>query len=242
MPYGIVRSLRRIVYVLAFACAGTAFDVRAQAHAEESSTVDKSVVRFSAPEIGGARSPRFIFERELAFEARLEALTDSEFTKRSNVPYLERHLQLALERTIAETLLAALRVESTPTEKDIVRQANNAKRILLDRIGGQAVLEQAARAEGMSEGDVLSVFRRRARAAIYLDQMVSPMLSPSNAELRQVYATEPHPYRSLAVDKALPLLRRWVVGRKLREAFAQYYQNARQRIQVVILTRGARER
>ncbi len=38
--------------------------------------VDRAVVRFEAPETGGARRPRFVFERELAFEARLEALSD----------------------------------------------------------------------------------------------------------------------------------------------------------------------
>ena len=38
--------------------------------------VDRAVVRFEAPETGGARRPRFVFERELSFEARLEALAD----------------------------------------------------------------------------------------------------------------------------------------------------------------------
>jgi hypothetical protein len=201
-------------------------------------TVDKAVVRFSAPETGGVRFPRFIFERELSFEARLEALTDSEFVKGSDRPYLERHLQAALERFIAETLLASLRVDPNPTEALIAAQASAARNLLLDRIGGADVLDKTARIEGMSEGDVSAVFRRRARAAIYLDQMVSPMLSPSNVELRQLYATEPHPYRSLPFDKALPLLRRWVVGRRIREAFEQYYQNARQRLQIVILSKG----
>ena len=42
------------------------------------SRIDRAVVRFVASETGGVRSPRFIFERELAFEARLEALGRSE--------------------------------------------------------------------------------------------------------------------------------------------------------------------
>ncbi|MGC4068946.1 MAG: hypothetical protein QM784_30735 [Polyangiaceae bacterium] len=199
--------------------------------------VDRAVVRFSAPEVGGIRAPRFIFERELAFEARLEALTDADFARHSERPYLERHVQAALERSIAETLLSSLRVEPAATEAEIEQQATLARRILLDRIGGAEVLEQAARAEGMNEGELLSLFRRRARAGLYLDRMVAPMLTPTSAELRQVYASEPHPYRSVSYDEALPLLTRWVIGRRLREAFEQYYQNARQRLEIVLLTR-----
>jgi hypothetical protein len=217
--------------VVLFSCSAWADTVT-----EPALSVDRAVVRFSAPEIGGMRLPRFIFERELAFEARLEALTDVDFTKRAERPYLERHLQAAVEHCIAETLLSALRVDPTPTELEIVEQANLAKTILLDRIGGEDVLAQAARAEGISDGDELALFRRRARAGIYLDRMVAPMLAPTAVELRQVYASDPHPYRSVEFDKAVPLLTRWVIGRRLREAFDLYYQNARQRLEIVVLT------
>jgi hypothetical protein len=79
------------------------------AHAEPV-RVDRAVVRFTAPELGGARSPRFVLGRQLAFEARLEALSDSE---RAGV-YRERHLSAALERHVAETLLAGLRIDPSP--------------------------------------------------------------------------------------------------------------------------------
>lgn len=198
--------------------------------------MDRAVVRFTAPETGGVRSPRFIFKHELAFEARLEALADPEYPIDSERPFLERHLTAAIERHISETLLAALRVEPVATERAIEEQSENARRILLDRIGGAERLERAARLEGLTDGAVSSVFRRRARAGIYLDRMVAPMLAPSSAELRQVYASESHPYRNLTYEKALPLLRRWVIGRRLREAFDLYYQNARQRLTIVMLT------
>lgn len=198
--------------------------------------VDRAVVRFAAPEIGGLKSPRFVFKRELAFEARLEALSDSEYPVDAERPYAERHLHAATERHIAETLLAALRVDPPATERAIAEQSEVARRILLDRIRGQEPLERAARLEGMSEGEVSAVFRRRARAGLYLDRMVAPMLAPTSSELRQVHVAENHPYRGLSYDKALPLLRRWVIGQRLREAFDLYYQNARQRLTVVMLT------
>lgn len=213
---------------------GQTSDVAATKTAEPQ-LVDRVVVRFSSPEIGGVKAPRFMFERELSLEARLEALTDSEFVNRTNVPYLERHLQSSLERAIAETLLASLRVEPAPTEREIVKLSATARRILLDRIGGEDVLSAVARAEGMNEGDVSAIFRRRARAGFYLDRMVAPMLTPTAVELRQVYASEPNPYATLPFDQAQPLLTRWIVGRRLRDAFDQYFQNARQRLEVVVI-------
>ena len=57
--------------------AGAAASVEpVRAPAGESVLLDRVAVRFTAPETGGIAKPQFIFERELAFEARLEALTD----------------------------------------------------------------------------------------------------------------------------------------------------------------------
>src|SRR3954463_14107996 len=68
-------------------------------------TVDRAVVRFEAPETGGARHPRFVFERELSFEARLEALADPDRAALGEAPYRDRHVTAALDRHIAETIL-----------------------------------------------------------------------------------------------------------------------------------------
>src|SRR6516165_9467396 len=60
--------------------------------------VDRTVVRFAAPELGGPRSPRFISARVLALEARIEALADPD---RTGGAYRERHVSAAIERHIA---------------------------------------------------------------------------------------------------------------------------------------------
>src|SRR5688500_7932602 len=52
--------------------------------------LDRAVVRYTAPETGGNRSPRFIYERVLAFQARLEALADPDRAADDAVPYRER--------------------------------------------------------------------------------------------------------------------------------------------------------
>src|SRR4051812_15486358 len=75
--------------------------------------VDRAVVRFSAPEAGGREQPHFVFERELAFEARLVALGDPAH-RAGDVPYRRHHLVAALEAHVAETLMASLAMTPEP--------------------------------------------------------------------------------------------------------------------------------
>jgi hypothetical protein len=194
--------------------------------------VDRAVVRFSAPELGGVRSPRFVLGRLLAFEARLEALADSD---RSGVAYRERHLSAALERHVAETLLAGLRIDPEPTPPELAQQTDAARRLMAERAGGIAFVEEAARAEGVSQRELYVLFQRQARASLYLDRMVSPMLAPSDAELRALYRSERTPFRDAPFETILPGLRRWYVSTRLQSALAAYYQNARSRLRIVIL-------
>jgi hypothetical protein len=201
---------------------------------------DRSVMRFFAPDLGGAPTPQFIFERELAFEARLQALADPDQSKDSPKPYLARHVRSAIERHIAESLLANLRVDPAPSDEELDRQAESARRILSERVGGSPALVAAAKAEGMSEREVTILLRRQARASIYLDRMVAPMLTPTRTELRQVYAVERHPFTQSSFEEIEPLLRNWWIGHRLSDAVEQYFANARQRV-VVTLTVPASE-
>jgi hypothetical protein len=195
--------------------------------------VDRTVVRFSAPELGGPRSPRFISARSLALEARLEALADPDRTP--GVTYRERHLSAALERHVAETLLANLRIEPEPTPDELRAQTEAARRLAEERAGGPDILATAARAEGIGQRELVELFQRQARASLYLDRMVAPMLSPSDAELRALFRNERTPFRDAPFETVLPGLRRWYVSTRLQAALAAYYQNARSRLHVVFL-------
>jgi hypothetical protein len=197
--------------------------------------VDRAVVRFIAPETGGTRSPRFVFERVLAFEARLEALADPD-RQQGTESFRERHVRAALERHIAETLLASLRIEPEPKPEELVRLTEAARLILVQRVGSALALNQAARAEGIDDRELLSILRRQARASLYLDRMVSPMLSPSDAELRNVHKSAPPMLREQRFEQIAPLLRRWYVSRRLTQALASFYQNARSRVEITILS------
>ena len=68
--------------------------------------VDRTVVRFHAPETGGTAQPRFITERTLAFEARLEAMAGT--PEGIGDGYQEHDVRAAVERHVAEELLAGL--------------------------------------------------------------------------------------------------------------------------------------
>jgi hypothetical protein len=194
--------------------------------------IDRTVVRFTAPELGGPRSPRFVSARVLALEARVEALADPD---RGGAIYRERHVSAALERHVAETLLSNLRIEPEPTLSELRAQTAAARRLVEERAGGGPALEAAARAEGITERELQALFERQARASLYLDRMVAPMLAPSDAELRALFRSEKTPFRDAPFDSVLPGLRRWYVSTRLQAALAAYYQNARSRLRIVFL-------
>jgi hypothetical protein len=200
---------------------------------------DRAVVRWVAPETGGVRSPRFIFQRTLAFEARLEALADPDRRGRAadDRPFRERHLRAALERHVAETLLASLRIDPEPTERELMRQTESARRMLIERVGGPDALDRAAAAEGIDRREVSSILRRQARASLYLDRMVAPMLTPSDAELRNIHLVVQTPFRDRPFEEIEPALRRWYVSRRLTAALGSFFQNARSRVRISLLER-----
>jgi len=191
--------------------------------------VERAIARFWAPDTGGVASPHFIYERVLAFEARIEALADPNRPS-SSEPYRDRHVNDALERHVAETLLAGLHIDPEPGEAALLRQIQSARARLLERVGGEVALEQAAQAEGIGARDLLEMLRRQARASLYLDRMVAPMLDPSDAELRALHRTRHNPFRELPFERIEPGLRRWYVGQRLAAAVQSFYQNARSRI------------
>jgi hypothetical protein len=221
-----MRSLR---FFATIAACGIALAGNALA---EPIIVDRAVVRFYAPETGGVERPRFISERLLAFEARLEALADQE---RTDEAYRERHVSAALERHISEVLLASLRIEPEPTDAALARQTELARKLLTDRVGGDDALKAAQRAEGISNAELSSLLRRQARASLYLDRMVAPMLRPSDAELEAIQRSAPVALQNEPFVRARPLLLRWYVSRRLSSAMSSFFQEARSRVTITLL-------
>ncbi|AKT36505.1 hypothetical protein [Chondromyces crocatus] len=194
--------------------------------------VDRVVVRWHSPETGGEDRPQFIFARELAFEARLEALADPDQEAAS---FLDRHVRAAMDRHIAETMLASLTTDPSPRPEEIAARAEAAREALIQRVRGKERLLAAMRAEGFASDELDTFLRRQARASLYLDRMVTPMLEPSEYELRAALRSGSTPFKDQRFSDVLPLLKRWYVSQRLAQALDTYFQNARARVVVSLL-------
>jgi hypothetical protein len=196
--------------------------------------VDRVAVRWHAPETGGPAKPQFVFERELAFEARLESLADPD---PEPGPYHDRHVRAALDRHVAESLLAALPIVPAPEPRVVARRAETARGILEERVHGRSRLLEAAAAEGIGSDELDALLRRKARASLYLEKMMAPMLEPSESELMTLWKTGSTPFKDQPFDQIKAPLSRWYVGQRLAHETEAYFQNARARVVVSISRR-----
>jgi hypothetical protein len=215
----------------AIACAALLFTAAAEAAPV---TIDRAVISFVARDIGGVDAPQFVFERKLAFEARIEALAEGEVHE-GEPPFRPRHVRAALDRHIAETVLENLPVRPPPTEAEISTRMEQARLALVERVGGLVPLREAAAAEGIGDWELGRLVRRQAKASLYLDRMVAPMLDPSDAELRQVLISQRTPFAGKPFGEVAEALRRWYVGTRLQAAIATFYDGLRNRLSLTVL-------
>jgi hypothetical protein len=216
----------------ALAAASIVASAGAPARAEV--PVDRVLVRYWAPETGGAARPRFVFDRELAFEARVEALADPDWHD-ATAPWAERHVRAALERHVSEEILGQLPLDPEPSPAELARRAVEAREELDARARGPERVIAAAAAEGIGDDELDAMLRREARASIYLDRMVTPVLQPSDAELREVQRAGATPFRGEPFDQVAVPLRRWYVAQRLAAVVAGFFQGARGRIQMLLV-------
>jgi hypothetical protein len=203
--------------------------------------LDRVVVCWTSPDTGGPEKPQFIMARELAFEARIEALADG---YRGTDGYADLHVRAALERHITETMLASLPLYTNPTPeqrskvvKDTAAYAEAARLMLEQRVGGHGRLLDAARAEGIEGDEIDALLRRQARASLYLDRTVAPMLKPSEAELRALHQRGETPFtdRSFADPEVRAQVERWLVASRVASALVRYYHGAQARLVVRLI-------
>jgi hypothetical protein len=230
----------RIAAAALFVQALYASDASAQ-NGARGVVLDRTVVRFYAPETGGAIGPRFVHERMLAFEARLEAMAAGVAGLLEG--YQERDVRAALEHHIAEELLASLAdrliADSPPAKRpspgELARVERDLSAAMLERLGGRDRVDDAARAEQLDPSEVTTVLRRASLAAWYLDRAVTPILHASEEQLREVYRTSAHPYRGQPLEQVRPALERWFVVERARVAETAFLQAARSRVKIIVM-------
>jgi len=200
------------------------------AAAQEPAMPDRVVVRFIAPETGGAARPRFITERELAFFTRVEALIEQ--VPLEGDAYPERYVRAATDRIVARAMLAGLLVQRGSEPPDLPKLTLDARAELADRIGGPAVLEDALQREGLEESELSAFLRDRVRALWYIDKNIQPILAVSEDSLREAYRSTVHPFRTMKYEDAKTRLRRWLASERMRSAELEFLQSARARIKI----------
>jgi len=211
----------------------------ASAETPPHTVVDRAVVRFLSPETGGTAHPRFVLERTLALEARLEAMAENGGTGEG---YQERDLRAAMEHDVAEQMLASLAeklIADSPAEKrpglgEVPRVETQLGPALVERLGGRARVDEAAQAEHIDSTEIEGLLHRAALAAWYLDRAVTPILHPSDEQLRDVYRTSAHPYRAQPYEQAREALARWFVVERVRVAESAFLQSARSRVRIIV--------
>lgn len=200
---------------------------------------DRTSVRFVSPETGGPAHPRFVLQRTLAFEARLEAMAQG---PGSTVGYEDRDVRTALEHDIAQQMLASLAeklIIDSPADKrpgldEVPRVEREVGAAMLERLGGRARVDEAAHAEQLDTAEVDALLHRAALATWYLDRAVTPLLHPTEEQLRDVYRSSAHPYRGQPFEVVREALSRWFVVERVRVAEAAFLQSARSRVKVIV--------
>src|SRR5262249_58757116 len=138
----------------------------------------------------------------------------------------------ALDRHIAEALLASLPITPAPSSTDVAARRQGARAILEQRVRGAGHVQAAAAAEGIGPAEVDAMIARQARASLYLDRMVAPMLDPSEIELRGLLKSGATPFKDQPFELVAPALARWYVGVRLGQAIEAHYQSARARVTI----------
>jgi hypothetical protein len=190
--------------------------------------VDGVAVRFSSPETGGPARPRFITQRELSFEARLLASMEESRV----VDPQDRHVRAAVDQHIAIEMLSRLPLDPEPDANALLRVARILQAAVIDRVGGEGTLTKVATTEGFEPREVDAYFLREARAALYVERAITPVLYPSEDVLRDVFRTTAHPYRGAKYEDVRDALDRWFAFERLRAAESQFLQAARTRVKV----------
>jgi hypothetical protein len=107
-------------------------------------------------------------------------------------------------------------------------------------VGGDARFEEAiTRASGgpkVVEDELATIFRRRARAELYLELATGQLVDPNEAELRVAHLKAPAAYSKRPYEEVGSAMRAYVRTLRLRESAQSYYQAVRSKLRLEIIS------
>lgn len=233
MPVPVRMNGRSLVFVVGLTVTAFSSDAARAEEPLEEKPLDGTAVRYHAPEIGGAAKPRFLTQRVLAFQANVEAKVEDS----ANVGTQDRHVRSAMDRLVVEGVLAALPLDHPPDARELAALVALLRGGVAERIGGEGILDAVGAAQGLAPQEIEAIYTVRARAAVYADRSLSPLLYPSEEQLREVFRTAPHPFRGQRFEEVRMRLGAWFVEERLRVVEGAFLQSARSRIRVIPVRR-----
>jgi hypothetical protein len=197
---------------------------------------DRAVARFSDPEASESKGAlRFVMMRELVLEAWLVAF---ERSPQSAPSIDDKTLRIALERHIVEAVVGS-RVLPAAVETRVKKAIVDVKTAQVVAVGGQARYDECiARATDdgkVPEDELETIFRRRARAELYLELATGQLVDPNEAELRAAHLKAPATYSKQPYEEVAPVIRAYVRTLRLRESGQSYYQAVRSKLRLEII-------
>jgi hypothetical protein len=236
---GATRVTRSLWAALGLGALAVSFAPAALGQTPAPTVIDRAVVRFYAPELGGTLQPRFVGERLLAFEARLEAMAESPdgigdgYDEERVRMALDHHVSAEVAATLAHKLIAALPPSRRPGQDELSAVRVQLSTALFERLGGEARVQAAARAEQLDASELDELMAQRALAAWYIDRAVTPILQTNEEQLREVFRTAAHPYRGRPFEEVRAALERWFIVERVSVAESAFLQGVR--VKIVLL-------
>lgn len=173
-----------------------------------------------------------ILRSDISLRARIALAGASERMPLGLLP--EPLLAAALDEAIGEVLIAreADRLRAAqPTADEIERERARIE----EQVGGAARLEELLRVSGADSAEVDAIARRRAYVGAFLHANLEGSATVSDAQLAQVYESEPHPFEGRELSLVREPLRAWIAQRALRRDVLRWIEVLRRRTPVRVL-------
>lgn len=137
-------------------------------------------------------------------------------------------LAASLDELVGEALVASesFRLSLAKPSAEQIRQER--QRLALG-VGGEAQLQEVARALQVNEAELLSIAEVRAVVSGFLTANLEGTLDISPSDLEQAFSEQSHPFGEGSFAELKEPLRAWLVQRRMQAAVARWVESLRQR-------------